>query len=421
MKNCNNFIMVSMVLVLLCSPLVSSAQDGGYIYGKITTIDDRTYTGPIRWGKEEVYWTDMFNASKERNENLDYLSRDDRRDLEDDYRRSRSGGYWERRVGSWFGSDWNWGDDRNEFKHQFVCQFGELKSIRPYRRQGADITLRSGEKIEVDGQGYNDIGEEIRIIDPEIGEVELKWDRIDLIEFFQAPSKLDEKFGEPLYGTVESYGGTFTGFVQWDHDERVDTDKLDGDSRDGDMSIPFSNIASIENDGTSSAVELNSGRRLSMRGTNDVNSGNRGIIVTTEYGRVDIPWRDFRKVTFSKNKGKLVKYNDYASAKELKGSVKTNRGETLEGKIIFDLDEEKDFEILHGKDGDIEYFIPFRELKLLAPKNYDNSNIELKNGTKLLLGDAQDVSDRNSGILVFKGKGEPTYVRWEDVREISFN
>ncbi|MEL7005463.1 MAG: hypothetical protein AAFN93_22435 [Bacteroidota bacterium] len=422
-NNINNFIMVGMVLILLCSPFLLSAQNEGYIYGKITTIDDRTYVGPIRWGKEEVFWTDMFNASKERNENLDYLSRNEREELEDNYRRNNNNGsYWERRVSNWFSSEWNWNDDRYEFKHQFVCQFGEIKSIRPYRRNGADIVLRNGDKVEVDGQGYNDIGSKIRILDPEIGEIELPWDRIDMIEFSQAPSKMDETFGEPLYGSVETYGGVFTGFIQWDHDERVGDDKLDGDSRDGDVSISFGKIASIENDGNRSEVVLNSGRRFSLRGTNDVNNENRGIIVTTkEFGRVDIPWREFKKVTFTKSKGKLTSYDQFGSAKDLSGAVKVSGGETLKGRIVFDLDEEKDYEILQGKDNDIEYLIPFRNIKYLSPKSYRNSSIELKNGTKIVLEDSHDVSDRNSGILVFSGNGDPTYVRWEDVREINFN
>ncbi len=53
------------------------AQDEGFIYGKITTIDDNTYQGQIRWGDEEAYWTDMFNAGKRYNDNIQYLSRRD--------------------------------------------------------------------------------------------------------------------------------------------------------------------------------------------------------------------------------------------------------------------------------------------------------------------------------------------------------
>ncbi len=38
-------------------------------------IDNKSYEGPIRWGKEEVYWNDIFNAAKSKNQNLRYLSK----------------------------------------------------------------------------------------------------------------------------------------------------------------------------------------------------------------------------------------------------------------------------------------------------------------------------------------------------------
>jgi hypothetical protein len=38
------------------------------------------------------------------------------------------------------------------------------------------------------------------------------------------------------------------------------------------------------------------------------------------------------------------------------------------------------------------------------------------------LDDAQDVNERNQGVLVFVSKKTgPTYVRWEDVKAIDFN
>ena len=63
--------------------LTAEAQDDGFIYGRVTTEDGEVYEGPLRWGKEEAYWTDMFNASKRENKNLDYLSDRELEDLED--------------------------------------------------------------------------------------------------------------------------------------------------------------------------------------------------------------------------------------------------------------------------------------------------------------------------------------------------
>lgn len=386
------------------------AQDEGFLYGKITTEDGDEFTGAIRWGKEEVYWTDMFNASKMDNENVDYLSRNERE-------RIRRSGNWDDRVSTWVSS--NWSSSGRSFIHQFSVQFGEIKSIRVFRDNEAEVVLRDGTKVDVDGNGYNDIGSKIKVMDAEIGEISLSWNRIDLIEFMATPKKLDEKFGEALYGTVESDIGDITGYIQWDHDERVSEDVLDGDSYDGDLSIPFGKIASIANDGSRSDVTLKSGRELSLRGSNDVNYENRGIIVTVEgMGRVDIPWRAFNKVTFKENKSSGKGYDDFSNPKKLMAQVETANG-TLNGEIVYDLDEELDIEVLHGKDDRCEYMIPFRNIKSIKPRGYSRSEVELKNGTSLVLEDSQDVSEDNTGLLVFEGKN-PMYIPWDDVNQITF-
>lgn len=400
-----------LAIQLTLLPQHAQAQDEGFIYGKITTDDGDAFIGAIRWGKEEVYWTDMFNASKTENRNIDYLSREERDQL-------RRRGNWDSRVSTWVNNNWN--DYDRSFIHQFSVQFGNIKSMDIYRSDEVEIELRDGTKVEVDGSGYNDIGTKIKVLDSEIGEIELRWSRIEKIEFMATPSRLDEKFGEPLYGTVESDIGSFTGFVQWDHDERVSTDKLDGDTYDGDVSIDFGKVTSIANDGSRSDIVLNSGRELTLRGSNDVNYENRGIIVTVDgVGRVDIPWKDFDKVTFEKAKNSGKSYDDFKNPKPLVGEVVTTNG-TLRGEIVFDLDEALDIEVLHGKDDRSEYVIPFQNIKRIVPRGYQRAEIELRNGTKLMLEESQDVSEDNTGLLVYESKN-PLYIPWEDVEEIIFN
>ncbi|MEL6560854.1 MAG: hypothetical protein AAFQ94_21850 [Bacteroidota bacterium] len=410
----------TLLLIAFCAiPALINAQDSGFIYGTVTTIDNKTYTGAIRWGKEEVFWTDMFNASKEENENLRHLTRAEREDL-DEKRYRENHKYVERGIVRWVSNSWS--KDRYEHTHEFSVQFGEIKKIEITGRSRVYLTLQNGERIEARGEGYNDVGSSIKVLDQEIGEIKLSWSKIDVIEFESTPNSLSEKFGEPLYGTVQTYAGTFEGYVQWDHDERVSTDKLDGDTSDGDVSIRFGKIKSIENEGNRSTIVLNSGREMTLRGSNDVNSENRGIIVTSkQFGRVDIPWREFRRVTFGTAKEKLPAFNDFSNSKKIKGSVKTVDGNTFSGTIVYDLDEEFTMEVLQGKDEDIEYIIPFSKIKSISPKNYDYSNVKLTDGTSLTLGESQDVSDKNSGVLVFEGSKDPLYIPWEKIDTVNFN
>jgi hypothetical protein len=397
-----------LILAIFGTTQQSKAQNTeGFIYGKITTIDNDTYTGALRWGKEEIYWTDFFNATKTKNEYLRYIDKDDRIHAS--------------REDSWTKKWMSWGKSPYENVHQWVCQFGDLRAIEITGRSNIEIELKDGSIINL-GDGSNDVGAEIKVIDSELGTVELSWNRIEKIEFIKTPAKLDNAFGERLFGTVETRNGIFTGIVQWDHDERISTDELDGETEDGEFAIEFGKIERIAKYGNKSQVQLLSGRTLTLGGTNDVDDGNRGIIVTVEgVGRVDIPWDEFLSVTFDhKKKISGPGYNDFTAPKLLNGTARTKDGRIFSGQIAFDLDETLDIEIIQGMDDEIEYLIPLRNIKTIAPKSYDNATITLKNGQSVLIGEGQDVSDRNDGILVFSEKNDPIHIPWDDLREVEF-
>jgi hypothetical protein len=404
---------------IIVLPLPTRAQDDHFIYGKVHTDEGQIYEGPIRWGKEEVYWTDVFNASKEENENLRYLSEDEIDDLRD--RHDDNWEVWGDRFSNWVGTRYEHHD--KDFIHQFACQFGDIKTIRPVGSKYVELELQNGQRFELDGDGYNDVGLDIKVTDKEIGEMSIRWSRIDKVEFMSTPSKLSEKFGTPLYGTVEAYGAKFTGFIQWDHDERLSTDKLDGDSDDGKVGIEFGKIKSIERRGGRSHVVLYSGREFIMDGSNDVSSGHRGVIVMNkDFTAIDIPWGEFDKVVFEeKAPQSLDDYTRYKMQKELTGTVTTQDGKSFSGSIVYDLDEAYDFELLQGKEGEYEYIIPFRNIKKITTKGTHRSTIELKNGRSISLDEAQDVDDRNNGLLVFAAsKSNPKYIAWSDVSSIEF-
>ena len=402
--------LIALAFIMLFSTSASFAQEG-FIYGKLTTIDNDVYTGQIRWDKEEAYWTDLFNGTKEDNENYRFLSRGDREELRD---RARDRNRW--------GNVWSWGNSSSNYEttHEFQARFGDISKIEMDRRSEVKMTMRNGEEFYVQ-DGSNDFDTEIVVMDSELGETGFRWSRIESIEFMETPANLSRTMGDALYGTVDFYGGELTGVIQWDHDERLSTDVLDGDTRDGDVSIEFGNLASIERDGSGSIVVTKSGREMFLRGSNDVNSSNRGIIVTTDFGRVDIPWREFRKVTFTEAPKSIKRYADFAGLKKLSGSVRTVDGETLTGEIIYDLDETYTFEMLQGQDDDVEYIIPFESIRSIMPKNYDYSTVVLKNGEELTLGESRDVSEDNDGVLVFVGSGDPKFILWEDIKEITFD
>ena len=148
------------------------AQDEGFIYGKVTTIDGESYTGHIRWGKEETYWTDLFNGNKEDNENYRYLSRSERDDLRDRGRRD------------W---NWNWNSRRDyEVTHEFQARFGDIAKLEISRRSEVELTLRNGERMFIE-DGSNDFGTDITVMDDELGKMKFKWSRVETVEFMDTP------------------------------------------------------------------------------------------------------------------------------------------------------------------------------------------------------------------------------------------
>lgn len=395
-------------LFLAVQPRVMAQQNAGFMYGKVFTHNN-TYEGPLRWGPEEACWTDYFNASK-KDQGL-YKKWVPNSSKEED---------------GILDLNWDihsiWKDKDISIK-QFNCQFGDLKQLKVLGSTKAKLQFKNGAELEVLGEGYNDIGTTIQVLDKELGLTSLDWDRVDRVEFMACPKKMTAKLGDPLYGTVETNRKErLTGYIQWDHDERFGSDKLDGYSPDGKVSVSFSEILAIEKKGNSSVVTLNSGRELSMSGSNDVASGHRGIfVVTPGKGMVDVPWSCFKRLTLSAKNEAGPSYETFENPKPLSGKVLTFNEEEYSGRLVYDMDESLDFETLEGNDNGLSYTIPFRNIKTIRPKNDSYCFVELKNGETLFLGGSNDVSDGNSGIVIFqKTKKEPTYVPWSKVDQIRF-
>ena len=203
-------------------------------------------------------------------------------------------------------------------------------------------------------------------------------------------------------------------------------DELNGDTRGGELDIPFGKIKLIEKTFRGSEVTMNSGRVFHLTGSNDVDDDNRGIIVNIlDMGRVDIPWDEFIQVTFETEiDNQAISPSNYSS-KQLNGSVETIEGKNLSGDLIFDLDEFYDLEILDGDNEGLEYSLPFRYISSIKPKNDRATYVTLQNGKKLLLEDSVDVTEDNDGILIKVGNDEEEeeyeYIPWSEVEEIKFN
>ncbi len=379
-----------------------------FLFGIVTTADHQTYTGPIRWGNEEVMWTDIYNSTKTDNDYLQNLKQINNKVLiiqDEDQSELLSIEV----------------NDALSQIHTFECQFGDIRSLSVISNARVDLRLRNNFVYHL-RNGSNDVGTTIHILDGREGHVRLSWDQIRNVEFMDSSPDLKDRFGDPLTGTVYSTQGEFSGQIEWDQDERLTTDILNGDDESEEMELPFGTIRSIVKEKEGSQVVLVTGNEFFLTGSNDVNSENRGIIVTIiGLGRVEVPWIAFVKVIFNEDVAfEGPGYHDFAAAEALKGTVYNKKGEAVSGGIVFDMDEAFDTEFLQGKSGEIEYQIPFRNIASVVPLDEKSSEVMLTNGKTLTLSNMQDVSRANNGILIFEDTSSLIKINWADVMEVRF-
>ncbi|KPK78575.1 MAG: hypothetical protein AMJ89_01105, partial [candidate division Zixibacteria bacterium SM23_73] len=218
-----NFLTVFLtaLFIVLSASLIYAEQ--GRICGVIHTRDGDTFEGPIRWDKNEAFWDDILDATKEREGR--HESRRKERHIEI------------------FGIRINWDEGSEESKASCGVKFGHIRLLERRSRNRAILHLKSGEKVMF--YGYStDVGSGIREIvidDFEEGEIILDWGDLDEIEFKECEVTGREE--RRLYGQVETrHGETFKGFICWDIDELFHSDILDGEEKGRTRKIPFRRI-----------------------------------------------------------------------------------------------------------------------------------------------------------------------------------
>jgi hypothetical protein len=405
--------LIVLATLLLVVQAANALDNNGFMYGRVITESGNEYTGFLRWGNQEAFWDDLFHSEKEDLPYFEYLDDEEYEDMRRD--KDRKAGFFSKlqRI---------FDEDHYYESRIFISRFGDIELIEPRGDSEAVVRMKNGTEYDVSGYS-DDVTSKIHVKDATLGEIDLRWKRIDSIQFMPAPAGADPGV-KRLYGRVETTEGDFEGYIQWDKQECLDIDELDGETEDGDMTIKMGRIRSIESRGKRSClVTLDDGREIKMHGTNDVNHENRGIMVEDpRYGRVTVFWDSFDLLTFMDPPGSGQGYNDYRSRGPLAGTVMTENGREYSGRIVFDLDESENWEMLNGDLDDIKFDIPFHRIAALEPRGRSRCDVVLRNGEALTLEESQDMSGKkNSGILIFENEDDdPVYVPWKDVERIEF-
>lgn len=389
-------------LLLAAAPDLAAADAKGFLYGTVVTKGGTSYEGRLRWGNEEAFWTDHFNATK-----------DERPLVREIPREHRSTSEQVKVFGVPVGLRWS------DVDRQLVVRFGDLKSIVVSGAHGGTLVTKDGEEVPF-ADGSNDVGARITVWDASLGEVQVPWEKLRRVDFKAAPADLP---GLParLSGTVKTEAGTFRGTLQWDKEECLSTDVLDGSSDDGRMKVEMGKVRAIEREGRrASRVFLKDGRDVVLRGTNDVNDENRGLFVDDpRFGRVLVPWSAFVRVDFE-DAGSGPGYHEFPPLGPLHGTVKTRDGKVYRGRIVYDVDEGRGWETLDGDQDGISYAIPFAQVASVVPSGRLRARVQLRGAKEeLVLEESGDVTERNAGVFVLDGDRK-TYVPWDEVSRIDF-
>lgn len=402
------------VLVLAATAWLGADETGtstavGRIHGTVITHAGTRAAGLIRWGGEEAFWDDLFQSAKRE------LPFDSYAEPADEPEESQ---WWWQVLGRRLVQAVDRGPRR-----VFAARFGDIAKLEVVGGNEAVVTMRSGTSYRVSGYA-NDVGATLAVTDAEGAEVEIEWGRVDVVELSPAPSGAVFP-GHRLSGTVDAGSRRFAGFIQWDEDEGLSSDRLDGDAEDGRVSIPFSTIAVIEQLSAASArVTLADRRVMVLKGTNDVNASNRGILIEDpRYGRVRVPWAHFRRAELTRSEGSGPGYGDFATPKPLRGTLTDADGARHAGLLHVDLDAAESWELLEGTSEGITYSIPFSRVRSMA-RSGSVVIATLAGGEELRLDDGETAAGRPVGVVVEAGIGAEAgeiFVPWQDLRRIDLD
>jgi hypothetical protein len=387
----------------------TTAVHHGFLYGRITTVDDDIYEGRLRWGgDQEAFWNDYFDGAKKNNPWAAHAPLDGSPD--------------EGNPVEIFGFKIGGRPPAIDLGRPFMTRFGDIARVEAHFAE-VQVTVKSGTAFVLNRFEAGDIDDGVRVWDGRRGVVDLDARQIRTIEF--SPTTPLVAAPARLHGTVRTRKGDFTGFIQWDRQDSVGLDELNGRTAEGELNVRFDAIRSIARHSHDSALVTRlDGRELVLSKTREVGHSNRGISVDDKrFGRVVIGWNEFVRVDFSAGDSGPA-YDDFAPGRPLTGSVTTRAGRRLSGRLVYDFDESETTDTFDGAFQDVSYTIPFALIASIVAPAGDESGLPhakviLHSGAELPLDRTGDLGDRNAGMLVFiDGAEHPEYVRWRDVAQI---
>lgn len=398
--------------------LSGGGLDETRLYGRVVLDDGETVEGYFRWDRNEASRWDFLDASKALRE--DVLDEAERLDpaFAEEMRQRRS-------IVA-FGVRIRWDEDDLEGPPRVPAsiRFEHVAFIEPQEDGTARVGLVDGSSVELVGTS-TDMGPGAGDLFVDAGagrQVEIDWRDIRRVDFFLPPAGAPAARDTTLFGSVRTWSELeLRGGIAWDRDEVFLSDVLDGRDGSEDREIAFRDIVAIAPEGRRSAeVRLASGEVVSLRGSNDVDRGNRGLDLSVPgLGRIIVPWEELEEARFHGSAGEA---SEAIPIGPLRGTVYARDGRVLTGALRWGHDEEHGWEVLDGWHGDTDVQVEFGAIEQIRPDGPDASVVALASGEVLRLEGTDDVGEGHRGVFVTPdGSGSTRLVRWMDVDRVIFH
>lgn len=403
------FILV-LLSVFFCVHISNGQISKNYIYAKVTTKDSSTFLGLVKFDKKLFMWSDFLRLDKLNNPYYKYIP--------------KSKLIVSNRLVQIGNTDFEHIDKNLKYlkNHSLTIRFGFIKAIDFLENNQLIMEIKNKKFIELSYDAFFSTFD-IEVKDKEFGKINIDASLIHRIEFLETPDDIVISKSKPIYGTVQTVQGEFTGFIRWDMDEVLEDDLIDGNWKYKEVSIAFKSIYSIKRHNDGCIVKTLSGRELYLKNSNDISYGNRGLEVNMpNVGKVKISWKDFKSLSLNHKINKEgIGYDDYRIAQRLSGKIFLRDSTIRKGVIVYDLDEAMNVENIDGRNSNLRFSIPFMYIKSITPMGFKYSKVELKNGTKLFLGGENDVNYKNDGVLIFTESGKIEFFHWFEIKNIQFD
>ena len=429
---------VAALLLLLASPV--QAQHADRIWGRVFTRDGGSHEGFIhlRGSRGGASWTDFLRVSKV-NPDQNYL----------DWREATAFGRPHLRTVELKGYRITWKEKHPawsrtarsgiRFGHLAELAIDEEEKVRVVTRSHRGVGFEAGEEMSGDSVGEMSFvsARNLRGVVIDSGGSPIDVDGQDVVRIEFGPAPVRRVPATPrLYGTAEDrQGRTFTGFVTWNGDKVLESDRLEGLYEPGSplfsgfgrtyRRIGFSEIRSMEPTQCGANVTLESGTLLELCSEDPPPVQ----ITDPELGVVEVEWDALRILRLESSPG-TPGYDAFDGGHPLLGTVVTAEGEEIEGRIRWDADEEWSWELLDGRSQGVAFSFEFANVVRIERDESRGAHVTLLDGRSFHLTRGNDVTEDNKGIFIFsvaadgaagrQPAGEWSYVAWEDFREARF-